>query len=123
MKIKFEAVVDFFIGIYVLWAWCEEQVNAFGIDQSSVGIQVARIGGQVVRVVELGGIDKDADDRYVIVGTAAFNEAQMSFVKGSHGWDKSNALVVLAKRVEFGLEVRDGMNNFHFFVIQKTTQR
>ena len=55
------------LGIHLLDRGDENKVGAYRLKLLAVGIDCARILGQVLLVVELYGVDKDADNGYVVL--------------------------------------------------------
>ena len=66
------------------------------------GLLVARIGGQVSRIVELGGIDKQAHYSDVVLADGPLHKRKMSVVQRSHRRHQADRLTVaLGVRNEF----------------------
>ena len=89
--------------------FCEKRFQ-----QGAVCLQGAGLTVQVGRIVELGGIYKDADyGQFILCKTTAY-EGGMASMKCAHRWYKTDAIAVILTGASktFG-QLRDGMYNCH----------
>src|SRR5262249_13041912 len=76
------------IRIEVLCAGSKNLVHAQRLEQRQVIFEISGIAFEVPRIVELCGIDEDADDGNPVLPPAALDERDMSSVQGAHGGHK-----------------------------------
>ena len=62
----------------------EHHIDTFGFKHDAVGIESARIGGEILWVVELCGVDEYADHYHVVFAPCAVNERTMAGVECTH---------------------------------------
>ena len=67
---------------------------AAALQPLEVGVQGARIAGQVLAGAELAGIDEDRHHDRVALRHGRPHQAQMPFVQGSHRRHQSHALAL-----------------------------
>ncbi len=80
----------------------EHERGAGALDQALVGLEVARVGGQILVRRELDGVEEHADHHAVVFGDGALDQALMAFVQVPHGGDQTNA-------EPFGLPLADDL--------------
>ena len=62
----------------------QEEIRTFGPKYREVVLQCSRIAGEVSGVVELCGVDEDADDRQAVLFSTATYQRPMAVVQGAH---------------------------------------
>lgn len=67
-----------------------------GCELCNVGLDGAWVGGEIFRGRKLGRVDKDRDNRIVVLLQARVDQLEMSVVKGAHGGDEADRLAILA---------------------------
>ena len=77
-----EAVI---VCVQVLVGGYQRQLCAGGLRFLQVRLKRARVVGQVVRVVVLGGVHVDGHHHRVVLGNRALDQADMAAVQGAHG--------------------------------------
>ena len=68
----------------------KHQVGAGPLDEFDVGVEVARVGGQILVRGELDGVQKHAYHHAVALGDGAFDEAFVPLVEISHRGDEAD---------------------------------
>lgn len=71
----------------------EDDRNPGVRSQSQIPFEGARIGLQILRLIELQRIDEDAGDRHIVFGCRAADQFQMSVVERPHGRDQPGRYV------------------------------
>ena len=69
------------------------------VEQVDIVLQVAGIQFQIMGVIELQWIDKDADAGLVIFTDRPSNQGQMALMQGAHGWHVANRERVIPLRL------------------------
>ena len=88
------------VGIQLFDRGSEDDVGAFGFGERAVGVEGARIAGEVFVGAELGGVDEDADGDESARFARGANQRGMARVQRAHGGDKADgiaAVVALAR--------------------------
>ena len=68
----------------------EHQRGAGALDQALVGLEVARVGFQVLARGELDGVDEHADHDAVVLGDGALDQALVALVQVAHGGNEAH---------------------------------
>ena len=84
------------------------------LQQDAIGIERARIFLQVVLIVKLGGVHKDAYHGGIILGHAALYQRCMPLMQGSHRRHQPYRLSLGAQSGQRRLQLPDSMYYFHF---------
>ena len=99
------------LGIDLLYARGEDQRGAETFQQGTVGIERAGIVGQVVLVVKLGGVDKDAHHGASVLGHRAAHKRGMTLVKSPHRGHQPDGL---ARLTFVGQGLLEGFNSCYY---------
>jgi len=59
--------------------------------QGEIGPEIARIAREIVRIVELGGIDKHAQHDDVVFLAGAIEQGEVAFMQGAHRGNEPHA--------------------------------
>ena len=72
------------LGIYLFGSGDECVVDAGRLEECGVGVFGARVGAEVVGVVELRGVDEDAHHNDIVLGTGAVDQRLVPVVQCAH---------------------------------------
>ena len=100
-------------GINLLDGRGKGDIRTASFKQPTVCLERTRIAFQILRVVELCWIKKDADHRDVILLDAPADKRGMPFVQGTHCGYKAYALALTAKLRQTLAELTDIIYNLH----------
>lgn len=100
-------------GIHLLHRGREGDVGTGGSGCGAVGFEGARVFGKVLLVVELDGVDEDADHYQVVLLPCAADKREVAFVQGTHGGHQAYGAVGLLGFVDCGGEGRSGCEGLH----------
>src|SRR5690606_17387551 len=74
----------------------EEDVAMATLQEVNVAVNRARVLFEVFRVVELGGVNKNAANHHVRQFPGTRNEGEVAIVQRTHGWHEGYTLPVLS---------------------------
>ena len=94
----------------------EDIVGTTRFKQATIRLQITGVRLQIILVIELRGIDKDGNDRHVILFNTSLHQRGMTLVKSAHRGHQSDFLSLLASLEKLILKVYNLMKNYHFFL-------
>ena len=99
--------------IYLGDRWRKDHIDTERPAEVRIHIERSRIAFEVLRPIELNGVDEDADDDRRAFGSGAANEAGVPFVKGSHGWNQTDQTAGTPRR-DLRAEVGNGLDKLEW---------
>src|SRR5690606_34135629 len=88
-------------------------ITAGGAQSGLILRQGARVTGQVVFIVELQRVHKNAGHGKTLIATGAVDQADMAVVQVAHGRHKANTAAAGAGVTDGRTQFADGMNSNH----------
>src|SRR5690606_27259809 len=101
------------IGVHFVHIRREQYIAAGGAQPGLIIRQGARVAGQVVFIVELQRVHKNAGHGKTLVATGAVDQADMAVVQVAHGRHKANTAAAGAGVTDVLTPFADGMNSNH----------
>jgi hypothetical protein len=89
----------------------EQEVDTQGVELADVAGLVARIAGQIVRLVELFGIHEDRRDHPVALAARPAHQLQVPLVQRAHGRHDADALAGAAPAGDRPAQLGDAAQN------------
>ncbi len=94
----------------------EEKVDPFLFEEGGVPLEIPWIGRKVFPRAELGGIDEDADDGDVRPRPGRAHQAEVPFMKRTHGRDEADPFPQGPVLPGNGLHLLNGPHDPHRFL-------
>ena len=93
----------------------EHQRGAGALDQALVGLEIARVGFQILARGELDGVHEHADHDAVVLGDGALDQALVALVQIAHGGNEAHAQALRLPLADNLFRLfRGGGNGKHF---------
>ena len=86
----------FFLSIDSFCGGHEDAVHTGELADFEVCFCFSGVGVEVFAGEELGGVDEDGDDGFVVFPDALFDEGDVSFMKCAHGGDEADGFMMYA---------------------------
>lgn len=105
------------VAVYLVGCGHKHHVDTGFVEQLGIGLLGTGICCQVVGIVKLGGVYKNADNDKVVFAACAFNKRKVACVECTHRGYKADCFALGTGGSHTCLEVGYCSRNFHFSIM------
>ena len=117
-EVKFEGGVHLFCGVHLFGRRGKDEMGAYGTEQLSIALDVTRVFGEVLFVIELRRVHEDGNDAHIVFRYGTAHQGRMSGMQRTHGGHQTNRFVRILAGLYGSLQLFLSGNDLHFCVLK-----